>query len=139
MKHWLIKSEPGAYSWADFLRDKLTYWDGVRNFQARNNIRAMSPGDLALFYHSVKEKSVVGIARVISEAYPDPTAEDGDWSVVDVEPAFGLKRPISLADMKAEPELSDMSLIRQSRLSVAPLTRAEFNKVVKMGGKKQLG
>ncbi len=139
MKYWLIKSEPGAYSWADFLRDKKTYWDGVRNFQARNNIRAMKPGDLALFYHSVKEKSVIGIARVVSEAYPDPPAEDGDWSVVDVEPAFDLKRPIPLADMKAEPELSEMSLIRQSRLSVAPLTRAEFNKIVKMGGKKQLG
>ncbi len=139
MKYWLIKSEPGAYAWNDFLRDGKTYWDGVRNFQARNNIHAMKPGDLALFYHSVKEKAVVGVARVISEAYPDPTAKEGDWSVVDVEPAHDLKRPVILAEMKAEADLAEMSLIRQSRLSVCPLTKAEFSKVVKMGGKKQLG
>ncbi len=138
MQYWLIKSEPGAYSWDDFLRDGKTYWDGVRNFQARNNIRAMKPGDLALFYHSVKEKAVVGVARVCSEAYPDPTAKEGDWSVVDVEPAHGLKRVITLADMKAEADLAEMSLIRQSRLSVCPLTKAEYIKILKMGGKKQL-
>ncbi len=134
-QYWLIKSEPGAYSWANFLRDKKTYWDGVRNYQARNNIRAMQPGDLALFYHSVKEKSVVGVAEVISQAYPDPTAKDGDWSVVDLKPVFGLKQEVTLAQMKADPRLVDMSLIKQSRLSVCPLSKEEFNVVVKLGGK----
>ncbi len=101
MKYWLIKSEPGTYAWADLLRDGKTYWDGVRNYQARNNLRAMKPGDLALYYHSVKEKSVVGVAEVVSEAYPDPTAKDGDWSVVDFAPAFSLKKPVTLDDIKA--------------------------------------
>ncbi len=134
-QYWLIKSEPGAYSWGNFLRDKKTYWDGVRNYQARNNIRAMQTGDLALFYHSVKEKSVVGVAEVLSQAYPDPTAKEGSWSVVDLKPAFGLKQEVTLAQMKADPRLADMSLIKQSRLSVCPLSKTEFDLVVKLGGK----
>jgi len=138
MNYWLIKSEPGAYSWSDLLRDGKTYWDGVRNYQARNNIRAMAPGDLALFYHSVKEKRVVGVARVCSDPYPDPTAEDDTWSVVDVEPAFGLKAPVSLAQIKTEPGLEKISLVRQSRLSVCPLTKPEFDRIVKLGGKRKL-
>ena len=134
MSYWLIKSEPGTYSWDDLQRDGKTYWDGVRNYQARNNLRAMKPGDKALFYHSVKEKAVVGVAVVTSEAYPDPTAKDGDWSVVDVEPGTALRRAVTLDDIKAEASLSDMILVRQSRLSVQPVRKAEFDKIVKMGG-----
>lgn len=137
-QYWLIKSEPGKYSWEDFLRDKKTYWDGVRNYQARNNIRAMQFGDFALFYHSVKEKSVVGVAEVVSQAYPDPTAKEGEWSVVDVKPAFGLKQEVTLAQMKADPRLAEMPLIKQSRLSVCPLSKVEFEIVVKLGGKIKL-
>ncbi len=138
MGHWLIKTEPGTYSWQDLLRDGKTYWDGVRNFQARNNIRAMKPGDLALYYHSVKEKAVVGVARIVSRAYADPTAKDGDWSVVDVEPAFALRQPVPLQDIKAEAALADMVLVKQSRLSVQPVRKVEFDRVVKMGGKSAL-
>ncbi len=137
-QYWLIKSEPGAYSWTKFLSDKKTYWDGVRNYQARNNIRAMKPGDLALFYHSVKEKSVVGVAEVVSQAYPDPTAKEGSWSVVDVKPSFGLKQEVTLAQIKADPRLTEMSLIKQSRLSVCPVSKAEFDVIVKQGGKTKL-
>jgi len=135
MKHWLVKSEPGTYSWEDLRRDGRTCWDGVRNFQARNNLRAMSPGDLALFYHSVNERSVRGVARVAAEAYPDPTARDGDWSVVDLEPAFALARPVTLDEIKADPALSEMVLVRQSRLSVQPVQKAEFDRIVKLGGR----
>ncbi len=138
MKYWLIKTEPGTYAWADLLRDRKTYWDGVRNYQARNNIRAMEPGDLALYYHSVKEKAVVGVARVVSEAYPDPTAKDGDWSVVDIVPAFALKQPVTLDDVKAQAGLADMVLVKQSRLSVQPVLKKEFDAVVKLGGKEPL-
>jgi predicted RNA-binding protein with PUA-like domain len=138
MKYWLVKSEPGTYSWDDLVKDSKTYWDGVRNFQARNNIRAMKPGDQALFYHSVDEKSVVGVARVTSAPYPDPSAKDGDWSVVDVEPAYGLKKPVSLDDIKKEASLRDMVLVRQSRLSVQPVAKKEFDKIVKMGGKLKI-
>ncbi len=137
-KHWLIKSEPSTYAWDDLLRDGQTYWDGVRNFQARNNIRAMSRGDLALFYHSVKEKCVVGVARVCGAVYPDPTANEGDWSVVDVEPAFGLKRTVTLAEIKADPQLVEMALLKQSRLSVCPVSKLEFDHIVALGGKKRL-
>lgn len=134
MNHWLIKSEPGTYSWDDLVRDRKTHWDGVRNFQARNNIRAMRPGDLALFYHSVNEKAVVGVAEVTSEPYPDPTAKDGDWSVVDVAPAFALKRPVPLDAIKEQKGLADMVLVKQSRLSVQPVRKAEFDSIVKLGG-----
>lgn len=135
MKYWLLKSEPGAYSWDDLVRDGSTYWDGVRNFQARNNLRAMKPGDQALFYHSVKDKSVVGVARITSEAYPDPTAREGDWSVVDVEPLFPLKTPVTLKEMRARKDLAQLSLIKQSRLSVCPVRAAEFRAILEMGGR----
>ena len=138
MRHWLIKTEPGTYSWEDLLRDGKTYWDGVRNYQARNHIREMRPGDLALYYHSVKEKSVVGVARIVSEPYPDPSAKEGDWSVVDVEPAFALRSAVGLQAVKKEPSLQEMTLLRQSRLSVQPVQRSEFDKIVKMGGKVAL-
>lgn len=130
-----MKSEPGTYSWDDLTRDGKTYWDGVRNYQARNNLRSMTPGDMALFYHSVNEKSVVGVARVVSDAYPDPSAKDGDWSVVDIVPAYALERPVSLDDIKGERSLAEMVLVKQSRLSVQPVRKAEFDRVVKLGGK----
>lgn len=138
MRYWLIKSEPSTYAWDDLVRDGKTYWDGVRNFQARNNIRAMKPGDLALYYHSVKEKSVVGVAKVVSEPYPDPTAKDGDWTVVDVAPAFGLKKAVTLGEIKAVKALRDMILVRQSRLSVQPVEKPEFDEIVRMGGRQKL-
>ena len=135
-----MKTEPGAYSWADLLRDKKTAWTGVRNFLARNNLRAMAKGDLCLIYHSVSEKAIVGVARVIKKAYPDPTAPNpeekrGDWSCVDMAPAFALKHPVTLAQIKANPALRDMALLRQSRLSVCPVAQAEFEHIVKLGGR----
>ena len=135
MNYWLIKSEPGTYSWDDLVRDRKTRWDGVRNFQARNNIRAMRPGDLALFYHSGDERSIPGVARVASAPYPDPGARDGDWSVVDIEPAFALREPITLERIKDERALASMVLLKQSRLSVQPLKKPEFEAIVTLGGK----
>jgi predicted RNA-binding protein with PUA-like domain len=135
MKYWLLKTEPSTYSWADLRRDGKTRWDGVRNFQARNHIRSMRPGDLALIYHSVSEKSVVGVARVISAPYPDPSAADEDWSVVDIEPAFDLKEPVSLARIKEEASLRDMVLLKQSRLSVQPVGKTDFDRVIALGGR----
>lgn len=133
MNYWLLKSEPGTYSWADLRRDGRTVWDGVRNFQARNNLRAMRPGDLALFYHSVDERSVQGVARIASEPYPDPKAPD--WTVVDVEPAYALKTPVDLDEIKRHATLADMVLLRQSRLSVQPVRKAEFDALLKIGGR----
>ena len=135
MKHWLIKSEPGTYSWDDLVRDKKTRWDGVRNFQARNNIGAMRPGDLALFYHSGDERSIPGVARVASAPYPDPTAKEGDWSAVDVEPVFALREPVPLERIKKERALAGMVLLRQSRLSVQPVGKDEFDAIVTIGKK----
>lgn len=138
MKFWLVKSEPGTYSWTRMVSDGRTRWDGVRNFQARNHLRAMEAGDLALFYHSGEEKSVVGAVRVAKAAYPDPTAKGEDWSAVDVEAAFGLGKPVALDQIKREASLREMVLVKQSRLSVQPATKAEFDRVVAMGGKKAL-
>ena len=138
MKFWLVKSEPGTYSWAKMVSDGRTRWDGVRNFQARNHLRAMEAGDLALFYHSGEEKSVVGAVRVAKAAYPDPTAKGEDWSAVDVEAAFGLQSPVALDQIKREASLRDMVLVKQSRLSVQPATKAEFDRIVAIGGKKPL-
>ncbi len=135
MRHWLIKSEPGTYSWDDLVRDGRTRWDGVRNFQARNNLRAMQPGDLALFYHSVNERSIPGVARVASAPYPDPTAKEGDWSVVDVEPAFPLREPVTLERIKRERGLRGMVLLKQSRLSVQPVEKDEFDAIIAIGGR----
>jgi len=133
-QHWLVKSEPSAYSWADFVKDGKTAWTGVRNFQARNNLRAMKAGDAVLFYHSVVQPSVVGISTVIREAYPDPTAREGDWSCVDLVPVQALPTPVTLAVIKAEPSFAEIALIKQSRLSVMPITSKEYQKIVKMGG-----
>ena len=133
MQHWLVKQEPEKYPWVQFVKDGGTYWDGVRNYQARNNLRAMRKGDLILYYHSVSEKAVVGVAKVTREAYADPTAKDGDWSVVDLKPVKALAAPVTLAQIKAEPKLAGMGLLKQSRLSVSPLNAAEFKRVLKMG------
>lgn len=134
MNHWLVKTEPGTYSWQDLCRDGRTSWDGVRNFQARNHIRAMRCGDLALVYHSVSDKCVVGVARVVSEPHPDRTAKTGDWTAVDVEAAFALCKPVTLEQMRADPRLAGMVLLKQSRLSVQPVTKEEFDRVVSLGG-----
>lgn len=133
-QHWLVKSEPSAYSWNDLIKDKKTAWTGVRNFQARNNLRAMKKGDLVLFYHSVTDPSVVGISQVVTEAYPDPTAADGDWSCVDLIPVKPLPSPVTLKEIKAEPLLAEISLIKQSRLSVMPLTSKDYTQILKLGG-----
>ena len=134
--YWLVKQEPEAYSWTTFLKEGRTAWTGVRNFQARNNLRAMNKGDLVLFYHSVSEKQVVGLARVDRPAYPDPTANEGDWSVVDLVPMKTLKSPVGLDMIKTDETLQDMPLVRQSRLSVTPLTAAQFKRLLKLSETK---
>ena len=136
MNHWLVKQEPEKYPWTQFVKDKGTYWDGVRNYQARNNLRAMRKGDLVLFYHSVSEKAVVGVAKVTREAYADPTAKEGDWSMVDLKPIKAMATPVTLAQIKAEPKLAGMGLLKQSRLSVSPLSAAEFKRVLQLGKTK---
>lgn len=127
----MVKQEPTAYSWENFVRDGRTAWTGVRNFQARNNLKAMREGDRVLFYHSVVGKEVVGIAKVAREAYPDPT--DQEWICVDLVPSKALKQPVSLEAMKANPALKDLALIRQSRLSVLPVTEEQFAEILGMG------
>lgn len=125
--YWLVKSEPESYSWSDFVKDGKTAWTGVRNYQARNNLRAMKRGDLVLFYHSVSEKQIVGIARVQKEFYPDPTAIEGDWSSVDLVPVKALKNRVTLETIKADKILRDIPLVRHSRLSVTPLNENQFH------------
>lgn len=137
MSFWLVKSEPGEYSFDDLERDGRTMWEGVRNYAARNNLREMKKGDLVLFYHSVKGLEVVGISKVVKEHYPDPTAEKGDWSVVDLAPVKRLKRPVSLQEIKAVPALQNIGLVRIGRLSVMPLAEAEFDKILEMGQTKR--
>jgi len=131
--HWMVKQEPTAYSWEDFVQDGRAAWTGVRNFQARNNLRAMRVGDRVLYYYSVVGKEVVGIAEVARAAYPDPTAEEGDWSCVDLVPVKRFKRPVPLAEIKAGAKLREIALLRQSRLSVLPLTKVEYAEIVKLG------
>jgi predicted RNA-binding protein with PUA-like domain len=134
--HWLVKSEPYKYSFEALLKDKRTSWDGVRNFEARNNLRAMKNGDLLLFYHSNEGKAVVGVAKVAREAYPDATAEEGDWSVVDVAPVKALAAPVSLDVIRADEALANMQLLRRSRLSVVPVTPEEFRRILELGKTK---
>lgn len=135
--HWLVKQEPETYPWDQFVEEGGTAWTGVRNFQARINLRAMSVGDRVLYYHSGGEKAVVGICEVVKSAYPDPTAEDGDWVCVDLIPVKKLLRPVPLATVKAEPSLAQIALVRQSRLSVMPLQADEFKKLVTLGGREK--
>ncbi|MFM8469324.1 MAG: EVE domain-containing protein [Limisphaerales bacterium] len=136
MNHWLVKSEPEAYSWDKFVKDGGTAWTGVRNFTARLNLRAMKRGDLVCFYHSVTGKEVVGLAKVTREAYPDATAKEGDWSCVDLAPVKPLAKPVSLEAIKADKLLANIPLVRQSRLSVSALTPEQFARVLALGGTK---
>jgi predicted RNA-binding protein with PUA-like domain len=134
--YWLVKQEPSAYSWDDFVSDGKTAWTGVRNYTARNNLRSMRKGDLAFFYHSVTGKAVHGIAKVVREAYPDPTATEGDWIAVDLAPERALSRPVALDEIKRNPKLKKMALLRLSRLSVQPVTSAEFQEILRLGGSR---
>ena len=133
MQYWLVKSEPVKYSWEKFNKDGRTFWDGVRNYQARNNLRDMKVGDLVLFYHSNDGKAVVGIAKVAKEFYQDPTTDDKNWVVVDLEPVQSLKTPVTLETIKADALLKDVGLVRQGRLSVMGLKREEFDRIVELG------
>ena len=135
-QHWLIKSEPNAYAFSNLMADGQTTWDGVRNFEARNNLRAMKEGDLALFYHSTIGKEVVGVARVVREAYPDPTAKGEDWSAVDFGPAFPLKKAVTLDAMKSDKALTGLQLITRGRLSVVPVSPAHFERILALGETK---
>ncbi len=134
MQYWLVKAEPAAYAWETFLKEGHTSWDGVRNFQARNHLRSMQPGDHVLFYASVTGKCVQGVCRVTKTAYPDPTAEEGDWSSVELKAVRSLPTPVSLEEIKKQPVLADIALLRQSRLSVSPLKKAEYERIAKLGG-----
>jgi predicted RNA-binding protein with PUA-like domain len=133
MNYWLMKSEPNTFSWDDLVSSKVEPWDGVRNYQARNNLKAMKKGDLALFYHSVKEKSVVGIAEIVKEYYQDPTTENPNWVVVEVKPISKLPKPVTLEMVKKDERLDQMILVKNSRLSVQPVKKEEFDLVISMG------
>jgi predicted RNA-binding protein with PUA-like domain len=133
MTYWLVKSEPFKYSWTKFNEDKRTFWDGVRNYQARNNLKGMKEGDLVLFYHSNEGMCVVGIAKVVREFYQDPTTDDTNWVVVDLAPVETLKNPVTLSQIKSDEYLKDISLVRQGRLSVMPLKAAEFDRILELG------
>lgn len=132
MKYWLVKSEPFKYSWQNFLDDKSTYWDGVRNYQARNNLKEMKCGDLVLYYHSNEGKEIVGVSEVIREYYQDPTTDDERWVVVDLKPVKSLDNPVTLKTIKEEPRLKDIALIRQSRLSVMPIKKKEYDIILSL-------
>jgi len=133
MNYWLVKSEPFNYSWDDLVKDGWTYWDGVRNYQARNNLKAMKKDDLVLYYHSNEGKEVVGIAKVTKEFYQDPTIDDDRWVVVDIEPVNKLNNSVSLSDIKQDKRLKNVPLVTHSRLSVMPVTKKDFDTIVKMG------
>jgi len=137
MNYWLVKSEPFKYSWEQFMKDGKTFWDGVRNYQARNNMKAMKKGDQVLFYHSNEGLAVVGIAKVAKESYQDPTTPDPNWVVVDLQPVKAFKEQVTLAQMKAEKRLENFQLIRQGRLSVCAVTEDEYNTILEMGGMKK--
>lgn len=134
MNYWLVKQEPEDYSWSDFVKDGKTAWTGVRNFAARNHLRAMKKGDPVFYYHSGTGKEIVGLARVAKEAYPDPTAEEGDWSGVDLAADRALKRAVGLAEIKADKILKEMKLVKIGRLSVSPVTKEQYERILELGG-----
>ena len=134
-QYWLVKSEPETYSWDDLLRDRRTDWTGVRNYAARLHLKAMRPGDEVLYYHSGDDKAVVGVAKVTKAAFPDTTADEEGWVAVELAPVVSLKNPVTLAQVKAEPALKDIALVRQGRLSVQPLKPAEFARIVKLSAR----
>jgi len=136
MAYWLVKSEPSTYSWDQLVKEGRTFWSGVRNFQASNNLKAMKNGDRTFFYHSGEDKAVVGIAEVVKEYYPDHTDATGEFGMVDVKAVSALKTPVTLAQIKAEPKLKDLLLVRQSRLSVMPIDPASWKLICAMGGVK---
>ncbi len=136
MKHWLIKSEPSAYSWDQLVKDKRTNWSGVRNYQAANNLKAMKNGDRAFFYHSNEGLAIVGVAEIVKEAYPDPSDASGRFVMVDVAAVMPVKTPVTLAAIKAEPKLKEFGLVRQGRLSVVPVSPDEWALITKMAGIK---
>lgn len=136
MNHWLVKSEPVKYAWDQLVKDGKTFWNGVRNYQAANNLKAMKKGDEAFFYHSNEGLEIVGICEIAKEYYPDHTDETGKFGMVDVKPSRPLKTPVTLQAIKAEPALADIALIKQSRLSVMPITPAQWKLICKMGGVK---
>ena len=136
MNYWLVKSEPESYSWAMLVKDGQTAWTGVRNFAARLHLRGMATADLVFFYHSGESKEIVGIARIVKPAYADPTAKEGDWSCVDLVPVKPLAKPVSLQTIKADTNLKEMVLAKQSRLSVSPVTAEQFNRVLQLAGTK---
>jgi len=136
MNHWLVKSEPFKYSWGTFVKDKKAVWDGVRNYAARNNMRAMKKGDLLFFYHSNEGLEIIGIAKVSKEAYQDPTTDDTAWSVVEIIPFKKLKRSVTLAEIKADKKLEGIELVRLSRLSVASIKQHEFDRILELSETK---
>lgn len=136
MSYWLVKSEPSAYSWDQFVKDGKTFWNGVRNYAARNNLKAMKKGDEVLFYHSNEGLEIVGIARVIKEHYQDPTTKEEAWVVVDLKPVKKLKKPVPLAELKKDKRLADMDLIRLGRLSVQTVKESEWKVIMEMAGEK---
>ncbi|WP_430897086.1 MULTISPECIES: EVE domain-containing protein [unclassified Paraflavitalea] len=136
MAYWLVKSEPFKYSWDQFENDKQTFWDGVRNYAARNNLRAMKKGDLLLWYHSNEGLEIVGVAKLVKEAYQDPTTEEEAWVAVDVKPHKKLKKPVSLAQIKADARLQQMALVRLGRLSVQPVTNEEWDVIMELAGEQ---
>ena len=138
MRYWLVKSEPYKYSWNDMIKDNTTYWDGVRNYQARNNMKAMKKGDLVFFYHSNVGKEIVGITTVTKEFYQDPTTQDEKWVVVDLKFKKSLKRSITLGEIKSDKELKDMSLVKQSRLSVMEIKKSHFDIIIRKADEKKL-
>ena len=134
MNHWLVKSEPETYSWATFVKEGRTAWTGVRNYQARIHLRTMKPGDHVLFYHSGETKDIVGLGKVLKAEYPDPTAKEGDWVCVDLAPVKPLVKPVNLTTIKADKALKNMVLVNNSRLSVQPVTEAEFKRILTLSG-----
>ncbi len=136
MNYWLVKQEPSKYSWEQFVADGETYWDGVRNYQARNNLKEMKKKDLVFFYHSVVGKEIMGVAEVTRDAYPDPTTDDERWVVVDLRPLAPLKKTVTLDDVKSHPDLQSISLVKQARLSVMPLKKSEFQIILRLSGTK---
>ncbi len=136
MAHWLVKSEPAKYSWAQLVKDGRTHWNGVRNYQAANNLKAMRNGELAFFYHSVEELAIVGIAEIVREYYPDPSDASGRFGMVDIKPVRPVAQPVTLQQIKAEPRLAELGLVRQSRLSVVAVNAAEWRLICKMAGVK---
>ena len=131
--HWLVKSDPDTYGWDDLVKDGKTRWDGVRNAQARNNLQAMGAGDLVLYYHSGDDKQIVGVAKVVKAAYPDPTTDDERWVVVDLAPVKALSAPVALADVKRDAALAEIALVRQGRLSVMPIAPRAFARILALG------